>query len=66
MTTPEHTPTTDDIDIEVEHFDSPDAQRLRAAPRVAIDRAYGQDNEPREKHTAESIEVFFVDRDASS
>ena len=65
MTTPEHTPTTDDLDIEVEHFDSPDAQRLRAAQRLEIDRAYGQDTEPGEKPTAESIAVFFVARDAS-
>ncbi len=65
MTTPEHTPTTDDLDIEVEHFDSPDAQRLRAAQRLEIDRAYGQDTEPGEKPTAESIAVFFVARDTS-
>ncbi|WP_349774921.1 GNAT family N-acetyltransferase [Curtobacterium sp. MCLR17_036] len=49
--------------IEVEHFDSPDAQRLRAAQRLEILRAYGGDTEPGEKPTAESIAVFFVARD---
>ncbi|MCS6550680.1 GNAT family N-acetyltransferase [Curtobacterium flaccumfaciens] len=60
---PEASPTT--ISIEVEHFDSPDAQRLRAAQRLEIDRAHGGDTEPGEKPTAESIAVFFVARDES-
>ncbi|PZE30522.1 MULTISPECIES: GNAT family N-acetyltransferase [unclassified Curtobacterium] len=63
MTTPEASPNT--ISIEVEHFDSPDAQRLRAAQRLEIDRAHGGDTEPGEKPTAESIAVFFVARDES-
>ncbi|MBF4627474.1 MULTISPECIES: GNAT family N-acetyltransferase [Curtobacterium] len=60
---PEASPNT--ISIEVEHFDSPDAQRLRAAQRLEIDRAHGGDTEPGEKPTAESIAVFFVARDES-
>ncbi|MBT1672244.1 GNAT family N-acetyltransferase [Curtobacterium flaccumfaciens] len=63
MTTPEASPNA--ISIEVEHFDSPDAQRLRAAQRLEIDRAHGGDTEPGEKPTAESIAVFFVARDES-
>lgn len=75
MTTPEVSPSSnpagsaDSADdstvfaIDVEHFDSPDAQRLRAAQRLEIDRAYGGDTEPGEKPTAESIAVFFVARD---
>ncbi|MBO9041835.1 GNAT family N-acetyltransferase [Curtobacterium sp. MCLR17_043] len=63
MTMPEASPNT--ISIEVEHFDSPDAQRLRAAQRLEIDRAHGGDTEPGEKPTAESIAVFFVARDES-
>ncbi|MEV7931600.1 MULTISPECIES: GNAT family N-acetyltransferase [Curtobacterium] len=51
------------LSIDVEHFDSPDAQRLRAAQRLEIDRSYGGDTEPGEKPTAESIAVFFVARD---
>lgn len=63
--TPEATPTNADaaFSIDVEHFDSPDAQRLRAAQRLEIDRAYGGDTEPGEKPTADSIAVFFVARD---
>lgn len=65
MTTPDA--STDarppQFSIEVEHFDSPDAQRLRAAQRLEIDRAYGGDTEPGEKPTADSIAVFFVARD---
>ncbi|WP_083519882.1 MULTISPECIES: GNAT family N-acetyltransferase [Curtobacterium] len=57
-------PTTDQLAIDVEHFDSPDAQRLRAAQRLEIDRAYGGDTEPGEKPTADSIAVFFLARDA--
>ncbi|WP_282819505.1 GNAT family N-acetyltransferase [Curtobacterium flaccumfaciens] len=60
---PEASPNA--ISIEVEHFDSPDAQRLRAAQRLEIDRAHGGDTEPGEKPTAESIAVFFVARDES-
>ncbi|MBB1197189.1 GNAT family N-acetyltransferase [Curtobacterium flaccumfaciens] len=63
MTMPEASPNA--ISIEVEHFDSPDAQRLRAAQRLEIDRAHGGDTEPGEKPTAESIAVFFVARDES-
>jgi GNAT superfamily N-acetyltransferase len=72
VTTPEVSPSTnpstpvDDstaFEIDVEHFDSPDAQRLRAAQRLEIDRAYGGDTEPGEKPTADSIAVFFVARD---
>ncbi|MBT1607203.1 GNAT family N-acetyltransferase [Curtobacterium flaccumfaciens pv. betae] len=63
MTMPEASPNT--FAIEVEHFDSPDAQRLRAAQRLEIDRAHGGDTEPGEKPTAESIAVFFVARDES-
>jgi len=59
-TTPTDRPT---ITIDVEHFDSPDAQRLRAAQRLEIDRAYGGDTEPGEKPTADSIAVFFLARD---
>jgi GNAT superfamily N-acetyltransferase len=51
------------IVIDVEHFDSPDAMRLRAAQRIEIDSTYGGDTEPGEKPTAESIAVFFVARD---
>ena len=61
MTTPEVSPNTYSIDVE--HFDSPDALRLRTAQRLEIDRAYGGDTEPGEKPTAESIAVFFVARD---
>lgn len=65
MTTPDASTDarTPQFSIEVEHFDSPDAQRLRAAQRLEIDRAYGGDNEPGEKPTADSIAVFFVARD---
>ncbi|WP_220038045.1 GNAT family N-acetyltransferase [Curtobacterium sp. MCBD17_032] len=49
--------------IDVEHFDSPDAQRLRAAQRIEIDSTYGADTEPGPKPTADSIAVFFVARD---
>jgi len=63
VTTPEVSPNT--FSIEVEHFDSPDAQRLRAAQRLEIDRAHGGDTEPGEKPTADSISVFFVARDES-
>ncbi|MCA5922223.1 MULTISPECIES: GNAT family N-acetyltransferase [Curtobacterium] len=64
MTTPEVSPSTNanTFSIEVEHFDSPDAQRLRTAQRLEIDRAYGGDTEPGEKPTADSIAVFFVAR----
>ncbi|QWS32414.1 GNAT family N-acetyltransferase [Curtobacterium aetherium] len=51
--------------IDVEHFDSPDAQRLRAAQRIEIDSTYGGDTEPGPKPTADSIAVFFVARDQS-
>jgi GNAT superfamily N-acetyltransferase len=61
VTTPEVSP--DAFLIEVEHFDSPDAQRLRAAQRLEIDRANGRDTEPGEKPTAEHIAVFFLARD---
>jgi GNAT superfamily N-acetyltransferase len=50
--------------IAPEHFDSPDAVRLRAAQRIEIDGTYGGDTEPGDKPTAESIAVFFVARDA--
>ena len=63
MTTPDAQDTAA-VSIDVEHFDSPDAQRLRAAQRLEIDRAYGQDTEPGEKPTADSIAVFFLARDA--
>ncbi|MDP4333910.1 GNAT family N-acetyltransferase [Curtobacterium sp. A7_M15] len=69
MTTPEVSPSTNAGDdgpafsIDVEHFDSPDAQRLRAAQRLEIDRAYGGDTEPGDKPTADSIAVFFLARD---
>jgi GNAT superfamily N-acetyltransferase len=49
--------------IASESFDSPDAQRLRAAQRIEIDGAYGRDTEPGEKPTSESIAAFFVARD---
>jgi GNAT superfamily N-acetyltransferase len=49
--------------IAPESFDSPDAQRLRAAQRIEIDGAYGRDTEPGDKPTAESIAAFFVARD---
>ncbi|WIB27283.1 MULTISPECIES: GNAT family N-acetyltransferase [unclassified Curtobacterium] len=49
--------------IDVEHFDSPDAQRLRAAQRIEIESTYGADTEPGPKPTADSIAVFFVARD---
>ena len=67
MTTPDASTDsrTPQFSIEVEHFDSPDAQRLRAAQRLEIDRAHGGDTEPGEKPTAESIAVFFVARDES-
>ncbi|WP_420366645.1 GNAT family N-acetyltransferase [Curtobacterium sp. L3-7] len=61
MTTPEA--SSQSITIDVEHFDSPDAQRLRAAQRIEIDSTYGGDTEPGDKPTAESIAVFFVARD---
>jgi GNAT superfamily N-acetyltransferase len=51
--------------ITAEPFDSPDAQRLRAAQRIEIDGTYGRDTEPGEKPTADSITAFFVARDAS-
>jgi len=63
VTTPDAQDTAA-VSIDVEHFDSPDAQRLRAAQRLEIDRAYGQDTEPGEKPTADSIAVFFLARDA--
>jgi GNAT superfamily N-acetyltransferase len=63
VTTPTANPNA--ISIEVEHFDSPDSQRLRAAQRIEIDSAYGKDTEPGEKPTADSIAVFFVARDES-
>ena len=63
MSTPDAQDTAA-VSIDVEHFDSPDAQRLRAAQRLEIDRAYGQDTEPGEKPTADSIAVFFLARDA--
>jgi GNAT superfamily N-acetyltransferase len=69
VTTPEVSPSTNAGDdgpafsIDVEHFDSPDAQRLRAAQRLEIDRAYGGDTEPGDKPTADSIAVFFLARD---
>lgn len=59
MTTPETRPFA----IAPEHFDAPDAQRLRAAQRIEIDGSYGRDTEPGEKPTAESIAVFLVARD---
>ncbi|PZF57969.1 GNAT family N-acetyltransferase [Curtobacterium sp. MCBD17_034] len=59
MSTPETRPFT----IAPEHFDAPDAVRLRAAQRIEIDGTYGRDTEPGEKPTAESIAVFFVARD---
>jgi len=67
-TTPETSPESDpaapcEIVIDVEHFDSPDAQRLRTAQRLEILRAYGSDTEPGEKPTADSIAVFFLARD---
>ncbi|MBT2501475.1 GNAT family N-acetyltransferase [Curtobacterium sp. ISL-83] len=61
MTTPEVSPNA--VSIDVEHFDSPDAQRLRTAQRIEIDRAYGADTEPGEKPTADTIAVFFLARD---
>jgi ribosomal protein S18 acetylase RimI-like enzyme len=61
VSTPEVTPQS--ITIDVEHFDSPDAQRLRAAQRIEIDSTYGGDTEPGRKPTAESMAVFFVARD---
>ncbi|TCK63543.1 GNAT family N-acetyltransferase [Curtobacterium sp. PhB136] len=67
MSTPEATPQStapQQIAIDVEHFDSPDAMRLRAAQRIEIDSTYGGDTEPGAKPTAESIAVFFVARDA--
>lgn len=51
--------------IDVEHFDSPDAQRLRAAQRIEITSQYGDATEPGPKPTAETIAVFFVARDES-
>jgi GNAT superfamily N-acetyltransferase len=51
--------------IVAEPFDSPDAQRLRAAQRIEIDGTYGRDTEPGEKPTAESMSAFFVARDAA-
>jgi GNAT superfamily N-acetyltransferase len=56
-------PASPSFTIVVEPFDSPDAQRLRAAQRIEIDGTYGRDTEPGEKPTAESIAVFFVARD---
>jgi GNAT superfamily N-acetyltransferase len=61
VSTPEVTPQS--VTIDVEHFDSPDAQRLRAAQRIEIDSSYGGDTEPGRKPTAESMVVFFVARD---
>jgi GNAT superfamily N-acetyltransferase len=62
VTTPAAAPNA--FTIAPEHFDSPDARRLRAAQRIEIDGSYGGDTEPGEKPTAESIAVFFVARDA--
>ena len=61
MTTP--VPSPPRFLIAPESFDSPDAQRLRAAQRIEIDSAYGRDTEPGEKPTSESIAAFFVARD---
>ncbi|MGU3410978.1 GNAT family N-acetyltransferase [Microbacterium sp. M1A1_1b] len=66
MSTPDASPQHTDprtIVIDVEHFDSPDAMRLRAAQRIEIDSTYGGDTEPGDKPTADSIAVFFVARD---
>jgi GNAT superfamily N-acetyltransferase len=51
------------ITIAQESFDSPDAQRLRAAQRIEIDSMYGGDTEPGQKPTAADMAVFFVARD---
>jgi GNAT superfamily N-acetyltransferase len=51
--------------ITSEAFDSPDAQRLRAAQRIEIDGTYGYDTEPGDKPTADSIAVFLVARDGT-
>ena len=53
------------VTVTAEPFDSPDAERLRAAQRVEIDALYGADTEPGEKPTAESVPVFLVARDGS-
>ncbi|MFZ7088299.1 GNAT family N-acetyltransferase [Curtobacterium sp. RRHDQ10] len=55
--------TSSPCTIAAEPFDSPDAQRLRAAQRIEIDGTYGRDTEPGEKPTADSIAAFFVARD---
>lgn len=63
MTSPASAPSV--FTIAIEPFDSPDAQRLRAAQRIEIDAAYGYDTEPGDKPTADDMLVFFIARDQS-
>lgn len=54
------------VDIRPEHFDAPDAARLRAAQRAELDARYGcDDHEPGTAPSAADVTVFLVARDAA-
>ena len=52
------------VDIRPEHFDAPDAARLRAAQRAELDARYGcDDHEPGTPPSAADVPVLLVARD---
>ncbi|HEX8971748.1 GNAT family N-acetyltransferase [Oryzihumus sp.] len=51
--------------VEVEPWDSPDGERLRAAQRAELIAAYDGDVEPGTKPSAADVSVFLLARDAS-
>jgi GNAT superfamily N-acetyltransferase len=50
------------LHVDVEHFDSPDAEKLQAAQRVELESRYGRDAEPGAKPTAADVPYFLVAR----
>lgn len=49
--------------VEVEEWDAPEGEALRAAQRLEIDGRYGEDTEPGPKPTAADISLFVLARD---